>query len=237
MPRRDEDVGALVRCVLRRVDAVVHDRDPAGIDSRVGGEDVVAHPGRDRDHGVGGLQCRPLRPGGQRVPPPSCSAFQGRRGSRLWVETTCGHSVQELGHVTGQVRVPGVAVHDVGARAARRHLQVDAEGAQCRIGALEPGRIGVGRDACLVPLSAETVDAHVDVRAQLAGQVLHVHARPAVHLRRVLAGQLVDPGAVAGAGERRQPVCPASHADPRAAYLPGPWLPAWMRARFRDRGD
>ena len=29
-------------------------------------------------------------------PPPSCSAFHGRSGSRLWVETTCGTPCSSL---------------------------------------------------------------------------------------------------------------------------------------------
>ena len=43
---------------------------------------------------------------------------------------------------------------------------------------------------------APAVDAHVLERAQLARQVLDVHARAAIDLRRVLAGQQRDPHAV-----------------------------------------
>ena len=42
-------------------------------------------------------------------------------------------AVQQLGEVAGAVRVPGVRVHEVGARDVLRHLQVDAERRERRV--------------------------------------------------------------------------------------------------------
>ena len=61
-------------------------------------------------------------------PPPSCSDFHGRSGSRLCTVATCGMAVQEPGEVTGEVRVPRVAVDDVRVLDRRRHREIDRDG-------------------------------------------------------------------------------------------------------------
>ena len=85
-------VGLLAPRVLPglEVDAVVDDLDALGVDVRVGAQDVLAHAVGDRDDPGGGLVGGLLRPGGQGVAAPSCSAFQGRSGSREWALMTWG---------------------------------------------------------------------------------------------------------------------------------------------------
>src|SRR5439155_25943723 len=73
-------------------------------------------------------------------------------------------------------------------------LQVDAHRAQRLVGALQAGRFGVRGHAGLVARRAEAVHADVGVRAQLAGEVLDVDPGATVDVRRVLAGQEIDPG-------------------------------------------
>jgi hypothetical protein len=105
------------------------------------------------------------------------------------------HAVQQLGDVAGEVRVPGVTVHDVGAAGAAgagRHRQVHAHGAQRRVGAGQFGRFRVRRDARFVAFAAEAVHPDVRERPQIPGQVLQVDTGAAVHLRRVLPGEQVD---------------------------------------------
>ncbi len=89
-----------------------------------------------------------------------------------------------------------MAVHDVGARAPRGHLEVHAQGPQGGVGAGQPGRIGVGDDARLVvrrrARRPEAVHPYVCVGTQVPDQVLDVHPGAAVHIRRVLPGEQVD---------------------------------------------
>ena len=56
-------VGAVVRFELVGVDSVLDHEHPVGIQVRVGGENVLAHPRGDGDDGVGGLEGGLLRPG------------------------------------------------------------------------------------------------------------------------------------------------------------------------------
>ena len=161
-----DDVGFPVGCVLFGVDAVVHHLDPVRIDRRVGGEHVALHAVRHGDDRVGGLQRGALDPRRQRVA--ATELFGLPRPERF--ETVRGddvrHAVQQLRDVPGEVGVPGVGVHQVGAGAAGDHLQVDAHRAQGRVGLREAGRVGVGDDARLVAGRTEAVHPHVGQRAQ-----------------------------------------------------------------------
>ena len=80
------------------------------------------------------------------------------------------------------------------ALAAADHLEVDAQGADRRVGLGQPGRVGVPGGAGLVALAAEAVHARVDAvhGAQRPDELGHVHAGAAVDLGRVLTGQHVD---------------------------------------------
>ena len=92
--------------------------------------------------------------------------------------------MEQAGQVTGEVGVPGVGVDDVGPLGALGHLQVDAEGAQSGVGALELGDLGVADDAVVGPLgaglagTAEGVDAHVGQRAQDPGELIDMDPAP-----------------------------------------------------------
>ena len=107
-------------------------------------------------------------------------------------------AVRELGQVPGEVGVPGVAVDEVGALDAGGHREVDRHRLQ---------RGACGRAASAVPRPvarrgrrravARPSSARRGRRSarELARQVLDVHARAAVDLRRVLAGEQRDPHA------------------------------------------
>ncbi len=71
-------------------------------------------------------------------PPPSCSAFHGPQRLQAVRGDHVRHPVQEFGQVAGEVRVPGVAVHQVGAGAAGGDRQVDAR--SVRRAAFAPAR-------------------------------------------------------------------------------------------------
>ena len=105
------------------------------------------------------------------------------------------HAVQQRGEVAGEVGVPGVRVHQVGAGAAVGDGQVDAEGRAAR--ALAPAssaRSAYDEVPRLVARRAEGVHARGEVvaGAQRADQLGDVHAGAAVDLGRVLLGQHVD---------------------------------------------
>ena len=93
----------------------------SGVDRRVGGEHVAAHARRETAMTASAASQRgPLGPGGERVAAaellglPRPQRLQAVRGHHV------RHAVQQLGDVPGEVGVPGVAVHEVGARARRR---------------------------------------------------------------------------------------------------------------------
>ena len=155
-------------------------------------------PLRDRDHRVGVLQRRPLAEARQRVA--AAELLRLPRPQRL--ERVHGgdvrDAVHELGQVAAEVRVPGVAVDEVGAARRRRpssgrSTSRAARRARARRRPARPTPRGRWRRRGRRP-SACTVD--VVERAQLAREVLDVHARPAVDLRRVLAREQRDLHAV-----------------------------------------
>ena len=89
--------------------------------------------------------------------------------------------------MAGQVRVPGVGVHQVRRGRRGRHGQVHGNRGQRRIRARQPvpGLVG----DCSGPVGALAVHGQADQAAELAGQVLDVHPGAAVHVRRILPGQ------------------------------------------------
>src|SRR6185437_13878277 len=168
-----------------------------GADGRVGGEQVGAHAVGDRYDSGGRFDRHPLAPGRQGV---AAAELLGLPGTQR-LQRVDGHHVRDAvqggGQVAGQVRVPGVAVHHVGRAGPvlggahrRHHRQVGRDRAQgsVRAGEAFPGAV---RDRALA-VGALAVHGQVDQVGQLAGQVLDVHARAAVDLRRILPGQQRD---------------------------------------------
>jgi hypothetical protein len=83
-------------------------------------------------------------------------------------------------------------VHQIGSGAAGHHLQIDAHGAQGRVGVGEPGRVAICEHARFGARRTEAVHPDIGQRTQLRGQVLHVDPGTAVDLRRIFAGHQVD---------------------------------------------
>ena len=85
---------------------------------------------------------------------------------------------------------------ELGALGARRHRQVDRQRAQRRELGRVAGQRVPRRGAATSARSPHACTVDVLEGAQLARQVLDVHARAAVDVRRVLAGEQRDPHAV-----------------------------------------
>jgi hypothetical protein len=214
----------VIRLVLLGVDAVVDHPDPALVHARIRREHVPLHAPGHGDDGVGVLDRGPLAERRERVAAaellglPRPQRLQAVRGDHM------RHPVQQLRGVAGEVGVPGVAVHDVGAVAPGGHLQIDAHRAQRGVGAGQSGRFRVRRHARLVALSAEAVHADVGEGPQVTGKILDVHAGAAVHLRGVFAGKEIDAdGCGAGVGHGRRIVASAG-ARARGKLASLPWL-------------
>ncbi len=169
---------------------------PVGVDRGIGGEDVGAHRGGNGDDGVGRLVGGALDPRGDGVPAaellglPRPQRLQGVRGDHV------RHAVQQPGEVAGEVGVPGVRVHQVGAGAAVGDGQVDAEGRERRW----RRRARRGRRTPVCPLVAPGAPKPCTrvgevARARSAGPARHVHPGAAVDLGWVLLAQHVDPHA------------------------------------------
>jgi len=191
-----EHAGGAVGRVLLRVDPVVDHPHALGVDRRVGGEHVAAHALRDRDHGVGGFERDALAEARERVA--AAELLRLPRPQRL--EAVDGgdvrHVVGEPGQVPREVRVPGVAVHHLGARGRRGHREVDRHGpqrGQVRLLSFQRLPRPMGHDT-LARRGVGGPIVHRDLLQprQLAGEVLDVHAGAAVDLRRVLAGEQRD---------------------------------------------
>ena len=86
--------------------------------------------------------------------------FQAVRGDHVW------DPVQQLREVAGEVRVPRVAVHQVGARATGGDLDVDTDRAERRVRAGERDRVGIGGHAGLGAPGAEAPHPGVEHRSQ-----------------------------------------------------------------------
>ena len=84
-----------------------------------------------------------------------------------------------------------------------RSVEIDLQGL-VGVGQQVPGPVRHGAG----PVRALAVHGQVDQRGQLAGQVGDVHARAAVHLGRVLAGQQGDAESAAGEHGHGTTSCP-----------------------------
>ncbi len=127
-------------------------------------------------------------------PPPSCSAFHGRNGSREWVVTTCGASWSNLAtwpaKLAYHVCECKMSASPVAAAIDRSVDIVSRAGF-----APTSSSVGLGRCAKTPGSSrgvAEAVHLDLDESPKLAGEVLDVHSGAAVDLGWVLAGEQRD---------------------------------------------
>ena len=193
MPCRFEHVGAGVGLVLLGVDAVVHHMHPAGVDARVAAQHVVAHPAP--------TPRSPRRPPRSPSARPRTTARSRRRAARPSTAAaapgcarviTCGTPCSSLATWPAmfayQVCECTTSAPSHPAAIARSVPSVRSAG----LAPTSAGRHAVRRDARLVPRCPHALDPDVDQPAQLAGEVLDVHARTAVDLGRVLPGEQVD---------------------------------------------
>ena len=106
-----------------------------------------------------------------------------------------GDAVGEPAEMAGHVRVPRVAVEEVGAGVLRGDGEVDPQHVERRRGG--QGRPRLDRSdvdpRIRRPGRAEAPDADVDAACDLPGQILDVNARASVHLGRVFARDECDP--------------------------------------------
>ena len=127
----------------RGVDSVAHDVHARGVQRRIRVEDVDSHAVADGDDGVGVLDGVALDP--RRDPVAAAELFGLPGPSRL--ERVRGEDVRDAvehgGEMTGQPGVPGVRVHDVGARGGRWPSRSSADSVvKRRVGAGER-RVGL----------------------------------------------------------------------------------------------
>ena len=188
-----EHVGAVVRGVLLGVDAVVDHLDPVRVDRRVGGQHVARACRRETAMiaSAASIAVRSHQEDSA-YPPPSCSAFHGRSGSRLCVVTTCGTPCSSLAVCPAKFAYQvWLCTRSVPAQPAA----ISRSTPIVRSAAFAPAS-SAGSAYAVTPGSvarrAEAVHPHVGEPAQVPGQVLDVHAGAAVHLRRVLPGEQVD---------------------------------------------
>ena len=159
-------------------------------------EHVLARVTRYRDDRVGHLEGGALDPGRdvvaatQLLALPGTQRLQGVDGDheRDTVGQPCKHP--------GEVRVPGVTVHDVGVDRVGHKADVTAQrrpqALQLRLGSTDVMRrlVGAHAPASLVRgLPGEAAHLDVDELAQLAGQVVDVDAGASVHMRRKFVRQ------------------------------------------------
>ena len=194
-----QDVRGRIGPVLLAVDAVVDHAHARGIDRGIAGQDVARLLARDGDDRVGALQRGALAEAGERVAAPELLLLPRPHRLQRVHGRDVRNAVQELGQVPGEVGVPGVAVHERGALDPRRHREVDRDGLERRgvraaPGQGLPGPIGAHRGGSrdLFALAAPAVHRQLGEPRELAREVLDVHARAAVDLRRVLPREQRD---------------------------------------------
>ena len=187
--------GLAGRCVLGGVDSVVDDLDALGADVEKA-QHVLAGVTGHRDHRIGHLESRALDPGRDVVPTTQLLALPGAKGFKRVDGDDEGAAVGQSGQDSGQMRVPGVAVHDVGADWVSHEADVAAErrpqALQHRVGGVDGvrGLIRANPPAILVRRrSGEAAHLDLDELAQLAGQVVDVDPSAAVHVGRELIGE------------------------------------------------
>ncbi len=207
-----DDVGVVDRAVGLGVHAVADDVHPRRIEVGVGVEDVGAHPVADGDDRVRGQVRRPLHPRGEPVAAAELVGLPRAAGLERVGRHDVRGAVHERGQQPGGVGVPGVAVHQVGLAECGGDLDVDTDRLQRTVGALQIGRHGVGGGvrsgrAEAVDVDGEPALGGVDRRGRQrphgGDEVLDVHPRPSVDVRRPLAGHDPDAHAVTlGGGSR-----------------------------------
>jgi hypothetical protein len=102
--------------------------DLVRVDRRVGGQDVVAHALGHGDDGVRVLDAGALAEARQGVAAAELLALPGAQRLQAVGGDHVGDVVDQLGEVAGQVRVPGVAVHEVDAGDPGGDQQVGGDG-------------------------------------------------------------------------------------------------------------
>ncbi len=124
-----------------------------------------------------------------------------------------GHAAEQGGHVAGEVRVPGVRVHDVGPGGHGGHGQVGRQDRERRVRPLQPWVVlGVRRGA--LARRTEAVDVDLAQPAQLTDQEVDMDPGPAVHVWGELTGQ--DRGAHGGESRAKVGSSPTTSArEPR----------------------
>ena len=154
----------------------------------------------DGDDGAGLLDRGALHPGAQVVG--AAELLNLPRAQRLErVDGQhAGHAPELGGEDAGHVRIPGVAVHQVGVEPVLGHAQAALErvhrAGKALVGALPrlgPFRIEArGRVAGDRRIVAERAHLDVDPLGQRAAEIFHVHPGPAVDVGRVFLGEQRD---------------------------------------------
>ena len=185
---------------MLEVDAVVNDPDPPGRHA-VELPHVALHRQRNRHDAVRVLIGGPLDEGGHVIRRAELLDFP--RPVRL--ERVGGqderHTLQVFSEATGQMRVPGVAVHEVdaGQHAAHREI-LKHRGEQLDVTRVLRRQLHGRHHAVHAQLIARFVliaeAEHVHEmtgRGKLAGEVFDMHAGAAVDIGRVFVGQHRNP--------------------------------------------
>lgn len=201
-----QHVRSVVGPVETGVDAVVDDVHPGRVERRVAAQDVRAHAVGHRDHGVGGLDRGPFGPARERVTAAELLGLPGPQGLQRVGGDHVRDAVEQFGEMAGEIGVPGVGVDEIAVRQRRGHRQVDGEGAQGVVGAVEPGEGGVPHDPVHRARLAPAVHVEFRQRPQLPGEELHMDPGPAVDVRRILACEQSHPhtSMVTQTGPRRK---------------------------------
>ena len=184
---------------LVQVDTVVNDVHALGINAGVAAQNIVAHAVRDRDDRarclIGGL----LHVGGQSVATTELLSLPRAQRLQGVGRDDVRDIPKERRNVTGEVRVPGVGVDQVGSLARSGNLEIDTECAQSRVRAGQLGQIGmsshprVGSIGARFARTVKRLDAQViDQAAQHLGQFEHVDTGSSVDVRRVFAGKEIN---------------------------------------------
>ena len=160
--------------------------DLVGFNARVGLQDGLLHAGGDRDDRVGVLHGVLLRPRGDVVSSAELLALP----RAVWLEGVGGDYVRDAveapGQVTAEAGVPGVGVGDVNIGGRVGHPQSGGKRLDGPVGLRQLRIDAVDEDVLFFARGPHAVNGYVNNLAHEAGQLRHVHARPAVDFRRVL---------------------------------------------------
>jgi hypothetical protein len=197
-PEARHVVGAVVRIPLLGVDAVVDHVHLVGVQLGVAAQDVAAHAVADGDDGGRPLVCGAFGERRQGVSPAELLGLPRPQRLEAVRSDDVRHLVEQTGHVTGEVGVPGVRmdqvdpVHPALPSGVASHAQVHTERLQGSVLPCEVRRVVVRRDRGFLARLAEAADVQVDVAPECLRELGDVHARAAVHLRWVLLGENLD---------------------------------------------